>query len=39
LVFLPVVSAGDAKLQEITEPNGTGPYHLVRRDDPDSLAS
>ena len=37
LVFLPVVQAGDAKLREITEPNGTGPYHVVRRDDPDSL--
>ena len=37
LVFLPVVQAGDAKLREITEPNGTGPYHVVRHDDPDSL--
>ena len=37
LVFLPVVAAGDAKLREITEPNGTGPYRLTRRDDPDSF--
>jgi peptide/nickel transport system substrate-binding protein len=37
LVFLPVVAASDAKLREITEPNGTGPYRLVRHDDPDSL--
>jgi peptide/nickel transport system substrate-binding protein len=37
LVFLPVVPAGDAKLREITEPNGTGPYRLVRHDDPNAL--
>ena len=37
LVYLPVVSARDAKLAEITEPNGTGPYRVVRHDDPDWL--
>ncbi len=36
LVFLPVVTAADAKLPEITEPNGTGPYRLLRREEPDS---
>ena len=37
LVFLLVVSANDAKLRVITEPNGTGPYRVVRHDGPDSL--
>ena len=37
LVFLPVVPSSDAKLPEITEPNGTGPYRVVRHDNPDWL--
>jgi len=37
LAFVPVVTVGDAKLPEITEPNGTGPYRLLRREDGDSL--
>lgn len=37
LVYLPVVAARDAQLAEITEPNGTGPYRVVRHDDPDWL--
>ena len=37
LAFLPVVTAGDAKLAEITDPNGTGPYRVVRRDGEDAM--
>ncbi len=37
LAFLPVVCAADARLPEIAEPNGTGPYRLVRRESPDAL--
>jgi len=37
LVYMPIVTAGDAKLKEITDPNGTGPYRLVRREGPDAL--
>ena len=32
LAFLPVVTASDARLPEILEPNGTGPYRVVRHD-------
>jgi len=37
LAFLPVVTASDARLPEIAEPNGTGPYRVVRHDAPDWL--
>jgi len=37
LAFLPVVTERDAKLPEITEPNGTGPYRLAGRESTDAL--
>ena len=37
LAFVFVVPASDARLPEITEPNGTGPYRVVRHDAPDWL--
>ncbi len=37
LAFLMVVSAADARLPVITEPNGTGPYRLVRRNGDDEM--
>jgi peptide/nickel transport system substrate-binding protein len=37
LAFLWVVPAQEARSAEITEPNGTGPYRVVRHDNPDWL--
>ncbi len=39
LVFVPIVTERDARSAEIAEPNGTGPYRVVRHDDPDSLTA
>ncbi len=37
LVYLPIGPARAARSAEITEPDGTGPYRVVRHDDPDVL--
>ncbi len=39
LVYLPVIQAEDARFAEITEPNGTGPYRVVRHDNRDWLVA